>query len=441
MLNNFDSFKQSFSGEIITPDHKEYEKARTVFLHTGSPEVIVRPKNAEDVVKALQFAKVNNLNLSVRSGGHSGAGFGTNDGGMVIDMTAINSVEVVDKDKHLVRIGAGALWGNVAQELQKHGLALSSGDTKTVGVGGLTLGGGIGWLVRKVGLTIDNLVSAQIVTADGKILHISATENQDLFWAIRGGGGNFGIATYFEFITYPLEQVYSGMMMFGLDDLSAVVTGWRDVMRSAPQELNSTLMVMPSFAGNPPGVMILVCYVGDEGAGKKAIEPFQKLGKVVHQDIKMKPYAELLEDAHAPQGMLIIAKDMFVQDFSDALITAIVDQCKVSIPILQIRYLKGTMNAVPTDATAFAHRNSEVLMVSPVFAQPNSTEAEISQALEPWEKLAKFGSGMYCGLLSLNTQAEVEGTYPQATYDRLAKIKKIYDPENVFRGNYNVKPE
>ncbi len=212
-LSGIDALRKNFSGEIILPDNASYEQASMAFIFKGAPAIVLKPKTPADVAMGIQYARSNSLLLSIRSGGHNGAGLGTNNGGLVIDMSLINTVELINKEKRIVRIGTGAVWGDVAKKLQEYGLALSSGDTKSVGVGGLALGGGIGWMARKYGLTIDHLVAAEIVTADGNVLHTNAAEHHDLFWAIRGGGGNFGVVTYFEFEAKPATQVYSGMII------------------------------------------------------------------------------------------------------------------------------------------------------------------------------------------------------------------------------------
>jgi hypothetical protein len=435
------AFKQHFSGQIILPTDPGYKEASSVFMHTGAPAIIVRPKTAQDVVIAIQFVKDNKLVLSVRSGGHSGPGFGTNTDGAVIDMSHMKAIELIDAEKHIVRIQSGATWVEVATALQQHGLAISSGDTKTVGVGGLTLGGGIGWLVRKVGLAIDNLVAAEVVTADGKVVRASDSEHTDLFWAIRGGGGNFGIVTSFEFAAYPIGKVFAGPISYGIDEVGAVLRGWRDAMRVAPEELNSMIMVLPSFGGNPPAVMILSCSSNsDTAAAQEALAPLKTFGKVLMDGVKQKEYAEVLEDAHPPQGMEVVANNVFLKTFSDEVIAAIVEMCKSAIPILQIRALGGAMNRVAADSTAFPHRDSEVLLVCPTFLPIGAAPDVVDAAMKPWKTLAAFGSGAYANLLSAVTEENVRAAYPQATYERLAAIKKIYDPENIFNQNYNIKP-
>lgn len=429
----------NFSGKIVSPEDHEYEQARKTIGSTGTPVVVLYPYNSSDVVAALEYTKNNSLLLSVRSGGHSVAGFASNTNGVVLDLSSINTIEI--KDNQVVRLGTGARWGDVAKTLGEKNLAISSGDTKSVGVGGLILGGGIGWMVRKYGLTIDSLIGADIVTADGKLFHASETENADLFWAIRGGGGNFGVVTHVEIQAHASGPVYAGMIMFTLDNLPELLKGWRDYMRSADEALTTILNVFPSFGGNPPGAMLTSCYAGDEATGIKALEPLRKLGKVVMDNVKMKPYAEVLEEAHPPEGIKIVVKNTFVESFSDEVIDAIVTAHTANPNIiLQIRSLTGAMNRVGEEATAFGHRKSEVMLLSPTFLAPNATEEDIKKGLEPWNSIAKFGKGAYSGFLSTATEEDIQQVYPPATFDRLKKIKQQYDPHNLFNQNFNVKP-
>ncbi|HEV7454817.1 MAG TPA: FAD-binding oxidoreductase [Candidatus Saccharimonadales bacterium] len=433
-----EALQSNFTGDIIKPGDSQYDQARATYLFKGTPALIARPRTASDVVQAVKYARDNKLLLSVRSGGHSGSGFSTNDGGVVIDLMHMNSVEVLDTQTHRVRIGGGALWGDIAIALQKHGLTLSSGDTKTVGVGGLTLGAGMGWMIRKYGLAIDSLVAAEVITADGAIRRASADEHSDLFWAIRGGGGNFGVGTSFEFIAHPMGKVYAGTIAYGVDDVAGVLKGWRDYMRQAPEELTTTLLIMPEFGGNPPAVIIMCCYASDDkGAAMQAVGPLQQLGKVVRQDIAEKDYADVLEEAHPPQGFKIITNNMFVRKFSDDLIETINKQ---KGHMLQIRSCGGAMNRVAAAATAFAHRDSEAFMVMPAFVAPDASAADIDVALAGWRAIEHYGNGAYINFFTELTGAEVPAAYPTATYERLAKIKQTYDPQNIFNQNYNITP-
>ena len=437
-----DVVRRDFSGEIISPADQAYEQARATYAAVGSPALVMRPRSANDVIAAIRYAQSRSLVLSVRGGGHSVAGFSTNSGGLVIDLSNMRSIKIIDSAKGLVRIEAGAVWGDVAAELEKSHLALSSGDTKSVGVGGLTLGGGIGWMVRKYGLAIDSLVAAEIVTADGRILRASENENPDLFWAIRGGGGNFGVVTAFEFAAHPLGQVYAGTIGYGLDNLAELLVAWRDYMRNATEGLSTSVTIMPAFGDAPPAALVMLCYSGeDEAAAMQAIEPLKQLGTVTFQNVEKKNYTDVLEEAHAPEGVKIIVKNVFAQAFTDELIRAIVaSRAEPGMRVLQIRGLGGAVKRVPADATAFAHRDSEIMMFAATFVSPTASEDEISEALEPWKKLAVLGTGAYSNFLSTSMDEDVAAIYPESTYERLAEIKAKYDPQNLFNQNYNVKP-
>ncbi|MDP1677827.1 MAG: FAD-binding oxidoreductase [Bacteroidota bacterium] len=439
---NIDTLKQNFFGTIIMPNDDAYEQARKSYVGSGSPAIVVRPNTAGDVVVAIQFAQSNSLVISIRSGGHSVAGFCTNNGGIIIDLSVINSVELIDKQNNIVRIGTGATWKKVAGTLQEFGLALSSGDSTSVGVGGLALGGGIGWMVRKYGLTIDSLKAAETVTADGKILRTTATEYPDLFWAIRGGGGNFGVVTHFEFAAKPVGKVFSGMIIYAMENLSALLKGWRDAMRASSEDLTVMFLVMPSFFGNPPSAIAWCCYAGDdETAAMKAIGPLLKIGTVVQNMVVKKNYADVLEEPHPPEGVKAIVTNGFVEQLSDELIDAIASTHGKEVgPVLQLRYVKGAMNRIDSGSTAFAHRGSETMLVSASFVPLEATKTEIDQAMIPWKTISPFTKGAYVNFFSSANKEDVAAAYPQETYNRLAAVKKIYDPKNIFNQNYNIPP-
>jgi FAD/FMN-containing dehydrogenase len=433
---------EAFSGDIITPNDEAYDQASTVFVRKGSPAAVLQPKTTEDVQVAVRFAHESGSLVSVKSGGHHGVGFGTNDDGIVIDMSNFNSVDVIDVENGHVRIGTGALWGDVVKSLETHGLAISSGDTLTVGVGGLTLGGGIGWMVRKYGLAIDSLVAAQIVTANGDVLNVSSDENADLFWAIRGGGGNFGIVTYFEFNAHPIGKVYAGSISFALESVDRLLKGWRDAMREAPDELTTMFLVMPPFGDNPAMVMITVCYSNDDkAAAERAIAPLEAIGVPLNKTISRKPYSEVLEVAHPPKGVDIVVRNAFIDDFSDQAIEAVAGLYATgSGPIVQIRSLGGASARIANDETAYAHRNAEVLIVSPSFLPLEATDAVREAILKPWSNVAQYSSGSYLNLLSTATDDDIRSVYPEATYARLAIAKARYDPDDMFSQNYNIRP-
>ena len=442
LTDAINTLKKTIIGKVITPGDPDYDDVSAILIKKGSPAVVVRAANNQDVAAAVTFAKENNLVLSVRTGGHSNAGHSTNDGGLVIDMRDIKSVEVIDTAKHIVRIGGGALWVDVAHALESHGLAISSGDTKTVGVGGLALAGGVGWMVRKLGLTLDHVQAVELITAEGEVVRASATENAELFWGLRGGGGNFGVATSFDIQAHPCGDIYKGTITYGYEAIEHIITGWRDTMRSAPEELTTMLVTVPSnpaFGNMPDAIHIMFCYAGDdESAASRAIAPLLALGEPVQHTLQRAPYADMLEDAHAPHGIRIVVKNAFFNELSEDVIAAIIAN---KSHIMQIRSVGGAMNRVASDATAFAHRASEALIVAPVFLPPNATDADVAAALEPWHRLASHSNGAYVSFFSESTPEEIHTAYPAETYSRLAALKKQYDPGNLFSQNFNIPPE
>lgn len=444
-MTQFDDteLKANFLGNIILPDDKAYETARTIFaVKDTKPAIIVQPTTNQDIVAAIVFSRNNNLQLSVRSGGHHAAGFGTNDGGLVLDLSLMNTIKVLDEKTGLVRLGPGALWGDVATKLAKHGLALSSGDTKTVAVGGLTLGGGIGWMMRKYGYAIDSLAAAEVVLADGSIVRATESENADLFWAIRGGGGNFGVVSSFDFTAHTQGKIVESTIVYGIENLQQIITGWRDFMRSAPEALTSFLTLLPGFAGSDPMAMIMSCYANDDLArANTIIDPLRKLGKVQSDDTSVQGYAHMLQEAHPPEEMKFVVKNMYVKTFSDELIRDLSDICcKPGSPIIQLRIIDGAASRIAPDATAIPHRDNEVFFFAGFPIPIGIPENQEAQYLKAWKKLAPYSSGIYSNFISTNSEEDVAGIYPKNTYKRLAKIKRMYDPENIFNHNFNIKP-
>jgi hypothetical protein len=437
-------FKSRIVGAVVVPTSPEYEGLRNVFNKAGSPAVVVRAQSNEDVAAAIQFARDNQLTLSIRSGGHAATGLSTNDGGLVVDLSHFNNVDILDSARHLVRIGAGATWGHAAEALAAHGLAISSGDTNSVGVGGLTLGGGIGWLVRKYGLTIDSLEAAEIVTADGRTLRVSEQEHPDLFWALRGGGGNFGVVTSFDFRAQPLTDIVGGLVIYDLDETKSILAKWADYMRGAPEELNSTIAIFSGFGPEvPPALMLFLCYGGgDERAANKAIQPLLELGTPQQQNIQKKPYYKMLEDALLPPGLKTVSDNGFVKTLDEdvqAILAA--NYGKPGTAIVQIRSLGGAVARISPEATAFAHRDYEAFVVAAAIMPADTPQEQADKIrVESWRPLKSFASGAYINFLSDAGEARVAAAYPTATYTRLAGVKANYDPDNVFNQNHNIKP-
>ena len=438
-------FADGFTGDVIEPDSPDYDDARRTALASGSPAVVLRPANVTDVRTAVAFAARTGLALSVRGGGHGFPGFGTNDGGVVIDLGRMSGTEVVDHQRHLVRIGGGATWGPVADVLATHGLAISSGDTRTVGVGGLTLSGGIGWKVRKHGLALDSLVAAEVVTPGGDIVRASAEENPELFWALRGGGGSFGIVTAFEFRAHRTTDVFHGRIAFAAAEASDVLRGWADLLSTAPDELTSTLELANPFTGGPESpVEVAVVYDGDDPQrAAEAIDPIRRLGRVVHDDVALTPYAATLAEGMVlPPGLRIVTRNGFVDATAVPAVVSILTDVAAAkgSPFLGVRSLGGAVARVPDDATAYAHRQAELVVVTTIGGPAPVVEAAVPTLEAVWARLAPHVNGAYANFLSSATDSDVASIYPTDTRARLAEVKRRYDPENLFRANHNVRP-
>lgn len=445
MSSALETLRRGFGGDIIEPGDAGYEAVARSRLVTGSPAYVLRPGTVADVRAAVRFAAGSGLALSVRGGGHGFPGFGTNDGGVVIDLGRLASIEVVDGGRHLVRIGGGATWGAVADALAPHGLAISSGDTRSVGVGGLTLSGGIGWKVRRYGLALDNVVAAEVVTADGEVVRASAEENPDLFWAIRGGGGNLGIVTAFDFRAHPTTEVFFGTITFPPAEATAVLQGWADHQRTAPEELTSIANLANPFAGGPDApVEIHVAFDGDDPElAARALDPLRRLGTVLADDVALTAYADVLVDGAAPPpGIEVLAHGGFVDHGSVPEVLQLLAGVGTSpgSPSISIRSVGGAVSRVPDDATAYAHRGAE-LMVTTFTGGPTAVvEAARSGVEAIWDKLAPHLSGAYANFLTTATEQDVAAVYPAGTYERLTAVKRRYDPANLFARNHNVRP-
>lgn len=441
------TFNSAITGRVLTPGDDGYLESATVAKGPGNPVAVVKPADAVDVAAAVGFARDHGLELSVRSGGHDSLGRSTNDDGIVIDLRSLADIEV---DGDLVTIGGGAVWGDVADALAPHGLAISSGDTKTVGVGGLTLGGGVGWFVRLLGLTIDSLIRAEIVLADGRVVTASATSEPDLFWAIRGGGGNFGVVTRFTFRAHPLpDGVVSGTIDLAPDaDLAAAFTVWRDALRTAPEQLTTTYMGLPSFGEGIPAVsqIVFVWAGGDVDAAAAAIAPLLEIPEVTGHTITRMPYAEVLMDEQpdavevdAP-AIAMVDDNGFAARFDDALIAELAAvKRELGDTVLMVRFLGGAYGRVAPDATAWGYRDTEAWIISAAFFP----EGEIYDAQAPrvrhlWSRLDPWLNGMYGNFSSLADP--VATMYPPTTLARLRSIKAAYDPANLFNRTHNVRP-
>jgi FAD/FMN-containing dehydrogenase len=404
-----------------------------------------RPTTSEEVATAVRAAVADSRPISIRSGGHSEPYF-PNPGGALIDLAAFDTIEV--RKGGIVDIGGGQTWGVVARELGTHKLALTSGDTESVGVGGLTLGGGIGWMVRQYGLALDSLIGAEVVTAAGDVVTASATENADLFWALRGGGGNFGVVTRFTFQAHPLDGVVFAKIAFDGDHLADVLRGLRDTMRSADERLTVTVLMTPGFGPDmPPNNAINACWGGsDEADAAAAFAPLLALPGVLSSQIEPSAYADVLEpsppegDPNAPAPVMV-DHNAFVDDLDDAAIDSIVAlQRGLGAAVLLVRTVGGAFARVAPDATAFAYRSGEVFLMAAAFLPPGSDSDRIDAIHAIWAQFEPHATGLYGNFSPTTGESITERMYPPATLERLREVKRAYDPSNVFAHNHNVRP-
>lgn len=420
----------------IRPGDPDFDTARSTFAGAAVPAVVLRPTSPAEVVASLDHASSEGLPVAVRGGGHNLLGFGAIDGGVVLDLSRLDAVEVLGDGR--VRIGAGATWGAAAAALAEHGLAISSGDTTSVGVGGLTQAGGIGWLVRKHGLTVDHLLAAELVTASGEVVRASATENADLFWAVRGGAGNFGVVTAFEFQAQPVSTVHFGTMTFAIDDVAQLLKGWAAVaVDEAPDELSTTLVLMPAFGGGDPTALLYVCLDSDDTAPLTAL---RTIGTVLAEDIGERPYADILEEAHPPEGVRPVIGNTLVASVDDSLIDAVATAYVAGGRVVFLRSLGGAVGRVDRAATAFAHRDAAALVVSAAFLPLDATEEQVGAARAVWRTIGDQGIGAYAGFLGSDTAEDIAALWPEETLARLREVKRAWDPGNVFRRNFNIEP-
>lgn len=452
--DDLEDLRSRLTGELLTADSPDYDQARSTLYFTVDrrPLAIVRAATAEDVAAAVTFTRDHDLPLAVRSGGHSLAHLSVIDDAIVIDLSTMSTISI-DPGTSLALVQAGATTGDLTAAASGHGLALSTGDTETVGMGGLTTGGGIGFMVRKQGLTIDNLRAATVVTADGGIVTASDSEHPDLFWAIRGGGGNFGIVTEFTFQLAPVKEILGGALL--LPASREVLRGYLDYVATAPEDLTTIANLthappapfVPKERVGETVLSILACWSGDAASGEQALAPVRELAEPVADAIGPMPYAALFKftaaqaDPHAASIRM-----MFADDLSDtALDAALTSVREATSPFssVQIRGLGGAMARVEPDATAFAHRDQRYFVaVIAVWLDPAEDPAPHQAWTESlWEVLRPEGSGVYVNFLENEGASRVREAYPDETWERLMTLKQRYDPDNLFHFNQNIPPQ
>jgi FAD/FMN-containing dehydrogenase len=446
------ALNRSLKGRVIAPGDDDYDAARTIFYGgiDRRPAAIARVAGAEDVAAVIRVARETGTELAVRSGGHSPAGHSTTEGGIVLDLSDMKALEI-DVDGPAAWAETGLTAGEYTGIMAAYGLATGFGDTGSVGIGGITLAGGVGYLVRKHGLTIDSLLGAQVVTAAGQILDIDETSHPDLFWAIRGGGGNVAVATRLRFRLHELPAVVGGMLM--LPATGETIEGFLAEAGAAPDELSTIANVMPA----PPmpfvpeqhhGKLVilgLIAYAGDAEAGEKALAPFRALAEPVVDMVRPMPYPEIYPPEEEGYHPVAVGRTMFVDEVDASSVGTILERLEepstAMMGVTQIRLLGGAMARVPNDATAFAHRDRRFMVnVARVFASPHEQPQHQDWVSSFGAELQRGPSGAYVGFLGDDGQARIREAYPHGAYDRLVEVKRRYDPDNVFRLNHNVDP-
>lgn len=431
------------SGDVVVPGDERYEDLASLVMHTGRPAAIVRCRTVSDVVAAIRLARELDLEISVRSGGHSNAGYSTNVDGLVIDLTEMDAVDVLDPERQLVRLGAGARWVDVAAALAPYGLAISSGDAVSVGVGGLLVGGGIGWMVRKYGLAIDNVVGADVVTADGRVLRADAQQNSELFWALRGGSGNFGVVTSFDVQAQRASRVFFGTLYFPAEQIPTVLASLTEYMRTAAPELTTSIKMYPTFGGPQPPLMVLVCFAGEDAeAAARVIDPIRAFGDLLDDDVSLRTYGDILVVIDPlPPGWQPRVRNRFVPALPQLCLDTILRYHSMfSTMFVEIRFLGGALTQVPAHATAFAHRDAEAMVMAVLLGSPQDNEPLLPRYEEFWQALAPHTRGAYTGFLSDILPADIDAAFPDPARARLVALKRRYDPENIFHLNPNIAP-
>ena len=455
MATSIEQLRAQAHGQVVTSDDEGYDEARTVYnaMIDRRPLAVVRCVDTDDVVAAVNFARDNSVALAIRGGGHSVPGFGTVDDGVVADLSGMRRVDI-DAGAKTARAQGGATWGDFNDATHEFGLATTGGIISTTGVAGLTLGGGIGYLTRGCGLSLDNLVSAEVVTADGQIVTASEREHEDLFWALRGGGGNFGVATSLQFRLQPVTDIYGGPMFFEIADAGDVLRWYRDFIADAPEQFGG----FPAFQIAPPLPFIpeerhgdtflafVSCWSGPADQGEGNLKSLREVAPVVAEHVGSMPYPALNSafDALVPAGLQHYWKANFVKELTDDIIAAHLEHGP-KVPVVNstvhIYPINGAVHRVASDQTAFAHRDANfATVIAGMWPDPADNEANTAWVRDYYTATAPLSEeGGYINFMAGDDQERIKANYG-GNYDRLVEVKRTYDPDNLFRVNQNIKP-
>ena len=449
--------RDALRGEVIVPGDDGYDRARRVW--NGSidryPALVARCRGGADVLAAVRFAGDHGLPLAVRGGGHNVAGTGTCDDGIVVDLSLMKLARV-DAAARTALAAPGLRWGELDLQTQRFGLAVPGGIVSTTGIAGFTLGGGIGWLHRAFGYTVDNLVAADVVTADGRLVRADAKVNPDLYWALRGGGGNFGIVTMFEYALHAVgPDLLAGLVLYRAEDLAPVVRGYRDLMATAPDELTLFLVLrqaaaaayLPAEMHGRPVVAIVGCFAGPPEAGARAMAPLRDLAEPVADLMTVRPYLEFqsISDGWWTEGFGNYWKAEYLTGISDSALDVLAEYLDgITSPLsdFKVNALGGAAGRVPEDDTAVAHRDAPfVLNINARWPLTDAPDRHIAWARDLWEAMRPYSAGgSYVNFLADEGADRVRAAYGEATYRRLVTVKNAYDPDNLFRLNQNIPP-
>jgi FAD/FMN-containing dehydrogenase len=440
-----DGLKQSVKGRVLVPGDPDYDAARALFngMIDRRPAAIVQVETVDDVRRAVETARAAELPLSIRGGGHNVTGNALCDGGIVIDFSRQREV-TVDPVARVAHAQPGATWGDFDRATQAHGLATTGGLVSTTGIAGFTLGGGIGWLMRKHGLAADNLSGAAVVTAEGDLVETSAEQHPDLLWGLRGGGGNFGVVTRLDYRLHPLGEVLGGLVVHPLARAREVLAFFREFVTTVPDELTAVAAILTHPEAGPV-IGVAACYCGDLQAGERALRALREFGPPLADQFAAMPYAALqtMLDESAPAGMQNYWKADFVNELSDATIDTIVERtAALPSPLMQfhVHHMGGAVGRVPAADSAFAHRDSQFINnFVGMWAEPADSPANIAWVRSFWDALRPASAGAYINYMSAGEEARVASAYGQ-NLERLVALKDTYDPTNLFRLNINVKP-
>jgi FAD/FMN-containing dehydrogenase len=450
-----EQLREQVRGQVIAPEDDGYDEARAVYnaMVDRRPAVVIRPANAGDVVAGVGFAREAGIDLAVRGGGHGVPGFGTCDGGVAIDLSSMRGVRV-DPAARTARAEGGATLGDFNAATHAFGLATTGGIISTTGISGLTLGGGIGYLARGFGLSLDNLISADVVTADGRFLVASEREHADLFWGLRGGGGNFGVVTAVEFQLHPVANIYGGPMFFELSDAGDILRWYREFIADAPEAFGG----FPAFQIAPPLPFIpedrhgdtfmafVACWAGPIEEGETVLKPLHDVAPVVAEHVGPMPYPALNAafDALVPPGLQHYWKANFVTELTDAMIDAHLEHGP-DVPVVNstvhIYPINGACHRVAPDATAFVNREANfATVIAGMWPDPAQNEANIKWVRDYYDATAPLSEeGGYINFMAADDQDRIRANYG-SNYDRLVQVKREYDPDNLFHLNQNIAP-